>query len=120
MKKMICIALMALALLLANSLPVLARHGGHFRGGHFGVRLWFGPGWWGPYYPYYPYYAVPRAVVPPPPDTYIEPAPAPEGSNYWYFCQKPEGYYPYVKKCPGGWMRVVPSPPPAEGEEEEE
>jgi hypothetical protein len=31
---------------------------------------------------------------------------------YWYYCQNPQGYYPYVKQCPNGWMKVVPSPPP--------
>jgi hypothetical protein len=24
----------------------------------------------------------------------------------------PQGYYPYVKSCPGGWMRVVPDTVP--------
>jgi hypothetical protein len=33
--------------------------------------------------------------------------------SYWHFCQDPEGYYPYVKDCPGGWMTVVPSEPNA-------
>lgn len=34
-------------------------------------------------------------------------------SDYWYYCQNPEGYYPYVKSCPGGWMKVVPDTVPA-------
>ena len=33
-------------------------------------------------------------------------------SDYWYYCQNPQGYYPYVNSCPGGWMKVVPQPPP--------
>jgi hypothetical protein len=33
--------------------------------------------------------------------------------SYWHFCQNPEGYYPYVKDCPSGWMTVVPSKPNA-------
>jgi hypothetical protein len=28
-----------------------------------------------------------------------------------------KGYYPYMKKCPKGWMKVVPSPEPPDGEE---
>ena len=51
------------------------------------------------------------------PQVYIEPAPQQEEQNYWYFCKKPEGYYPYVKKCPEGWLKVIPSPvPPDKGE----
>ena len=34
-------------------------------------------------------------------------------TNYWHYCSNPEGYYPHIRKCPGGWMQVVPqlSPP---------
>lgn len=28
--------------------------------------------------------------------------------NAWHWCSKPEGYYPYVKKCLNDW---IPSPP---------
>jgi hypothetical protein len=47
----------------------------------------------------------------------VQPAPQPEEPNYWYYCHNPEGYYPYVKKCPSGWMKVVPSPPTTDQEE---
>jgi hypothetical protein len=30
--------------------------------------------------------------------------------NYWYYCEDPKGYYPYVTECPDGWMKVVPPP----------
>ncbi|MFA5923265.1 MAG: hypothetical protein WC856_18580 [Methylococcaceae bacterium] len=30
--------------------------------------------------------------------------------NYWYYCQDPEGYYPNVDECPDGWQQVVPQP----------
>jgi hypothetical protein len=30
---------------------------------------------------------------------------------YWYYCQNPQGYYPDVNNCPGGWMKVVPTTP---------
>jgi hypothetical protein len=92
--------------------------GGGFRhgGGHFG--LWFGPLWgpWDPffypYYPYYPYYAPPTVVVPQQPEEYILPAPQPQETGYWYYCRDARGYYPQVKRCPSGWMKVVPSPSP--------
>ncbi|HNB02360.1 MAG TPA: hypothetical protein PLK61_11190, partial [Nitrosomonas sp.] len=41
--------------------------------------------------------------------SYTRSAPAPR-TNYWHYCRNPEGYYPYVKKCPGGWLKVLPQP----------
>ena len=80
---------------------------GHFRGG-----IWIGPGWdpwWRPY-PYY--YSPPLIIERPSVDYYIQPPPEQrEEPAYWYYCRKPEGYYPYVKQCPDGWMKVVPTPP---------
>ena len=83
---------------------------------------WIGGGWWGPAYPYprySPYYYYPYAAYPyyaPAPTVIAEqPALSDPGQgeeNYWYYCENPQGYYPYVKSCPGGWMRVVPDPPP--------
>jgi hypothetical protein len=35
----------------------------------------------------------------------------PEGAASWYFCRESNGYYPYVKQCPGGWERVPARPP---------
>jgi hypothetical protein len=90
------------------------RGGGHFRGG-----VWIGPGWWWdpffyPYYPAYPYYSQPPVVIQQQPQEYILPESQPEAS-YWYYCSNPKGYYPYVKRCPGGWMKVVPNEgPPGE------
>jgi hypothetical protein len=123
MKKLICIVLAAMTLMLAGSLPSDAFRGGH-GGGHFGVGFavpFWGPGWWGPNYPYYPsyypYYAEPSVVYQQQPSTYIQQAPQDEKQNYWYFCRDPEGYYPYVKKCPKGWLRVVPSQTPEDVKE---
>jgi hypothetical protein len=31
---------------------------------------------------------------------------------YWYYCQNPQGYYPYIKSCPGGWIPVIPNVTP--------
>jgi hypothetical protein len=96
-------------------------HGGdgHHGGGDWRGGIWIGPGWggwgpwwWGPpYYPYYPYYPETPAVIQQQPPVYIQPE-----EQYWYFCQEPEGYYPYIKKCPGGWLKVIP---PAAPDEEE-
>ena len=87
--------------------------------GHGGVDVWVGPGWgwWGypyypyPYYPYYPDYSPPQEQY-----EYVEP----EEPAYWYFCQDPKGYYPYVKRCPKGWLKVIPTPAPKDEEDEEE
>lgn len=97
--------------------------GGHYHGGSsWRGSIWIGPGWggwapwWGsayypyryPYsYPYYPYYSEPPVVIQQQPPVYVQPE-----QQYWYYCQNPEGYYPYVKYCPGGWLKVVPSTPP--------
>jgi hypothetical protein len=118
--------------------PRYSHHGpGYYRGSRYyrgprysyGGNIWIGPGWWDPwrgypYYPYtyspypyyYPYYSAPPAIQRQQP-IYIEPAPEQEEQNYWYYCPKPEGYYPYIKKCPEGWLRVVPSPVPQDGGE---
>ncbi|MCB5185854.1 hypothetical protein LG201_11635 [Methylobacillus gramineus] len=115
------------------------RHGGGANIGFYfgpGYGSGFGPGpgyygpGWGPYYPR-PYYAVPTypyyppvivapAPAPVPPPVYIEQAPqeaAPvppassQAGSFWYHCNQPEGYYPYVKECPQGWQKVNPQPP---------
>jgi len=105
-------------------------HGHGFFGG-FGYGWWGYPYWWDypyypysyPYYPYYypyydPYYYGAYGEPPAPPQGV--PPPAESGQqqpSFWQFCQDPEGYYPYVKDCRAGWLRVVPpkpnTPPPA-------
>jgi hypothetical protein len=110
-------------------------HDGHGYGGwRGGFGIYLGPGWdpwwWGPYaYPapyYYPSYPSYQYYTPP---VVIQQAPVysqqvPEQQQevaYWYYCQDPPGYYPYVRQCPRGWTRVVPTPnatpsPPAEAQ----
>jgi hypothetical protein len=101
-------------------------HGGGGNWGHsggvvFGTSVFVGPGFWGPwwngpaypYYPYpyysYPYYGGVPPVVQQDPQVYIQqPEPQAQQANYWYYCQNPQGYYPQVQQCPGGWMTVVP------------
>ena len=109
--------------LLVQPAEVLGRYYGRYGFGWWGYPYGWGyPYWWGyPYYPYpypYPYYdpyyyggygqppVPPQGVTPPSQSGQQQP-------SYWYFCQNPEGYYPYVKNCPGGWMAVVPSKPNA-------
>jgi hypothetical protein len=102
-------------------------HGGYsdHRGGHIGIGVYLGPGWWGPawrgpypyydYYPYYPYpyYPVPIVVEQPSTEIFVQQATPAGESSYWYYCRESQGYYPDVDKCPGGWLKVVPpdSPP---------
>lgn len=86
-------------------------HHGHWGGGHGGVR--FGLYLGGPLLPsyppayYYPYGYPPPVVYPSPP-VYVAPPPPMPQPTYWYYCKSPPGYYPYVKECPQGWIRVVP------------
>jgi hypothetical protein len=105
-------------------------HGGYGHGGyghgHFGFGLYLGMPYSYPYYPYpydyYPYsYYPPVVAVPSQSPVYVEQGdaqlapqqvPAAQAGNYWYHCDQPEGYYPYIKECPGGWQRVSPTPPP--------
>jgi len=102
-------------------------HGGHVggHGGHVGFEFLFGVPYSYPYYPppyYYPYsYYPPVMAAPSQPPVYIEQGsaqPAPQQAPttpenyYWYHCDKPDGYYPYIKECLGGWQKVVPTPPP--------
>ena len=105
--------------------------------GGFYSPSFFGPGFFGsgyynyPGYPYsyryrypgayyYPrgYYSSPSVIAPSAPIIYIQ-REAPVTSqtqsvqtNYWYYCRNPEGYYPYIKQCPEGWLQVAPQPTP--------
>src|SRR5262249_46280687 len=72
------------------------------------VWLGLGPSW-GPSWPY----DDPPVVAAPPVAVYVEPSlsdPVPP-QYYWYYCENPQGYYPSVPQCPGGWRPVTPPPP---------
>ena len=104
--------------LFASAVAVEA-HGygyGYGHGGYYG-SIWIGPGWWGP--PYYPYYSQQPVVIQQqtPVYEYEQQAPAQQQPYYWYFCPDVNAYYPYAKTCPGGWKKVVPTPPPSGGKE---
>lgn len=91
---------------------------GYYGPGYYGYGGYgyggYGLGGYGYGYPFYnrPYYSYPPTViVPSTPPVYIQQVqPVQLQPNYWYYCQNPEGYYPYVKNCPGGWLQVAPQP----------
>ena len=127
------------ALALTTSGLAWADRGGHGHGGRGGARvgigLYLGPGYLGPgfgypmYRPAYPYsyyypepYPAPAVIaVPTEPPVYIErgnDTPGYSGGTtgqppqgYWYRCNQPDGYYPYITQCPGGWLQVPAQPP---------
>jgi hypothetical protein len=85
----------------------------HWRDPHvwWGPRIYIGPPVvWAPYpyYTYSPSYTYSPPVVVESPPVYIQQQPAAPTS--WYYCQEPQGYYPYVSECPGGWTPVAPTP----------
>jgi len=132
MKKIIYLFMAITVILLAGVLPVYAHGGGYYGGGHYhggghghvSGGIWIGGPWpwWGPYPYYYPYYypypsyyyAEPPVVMQQQYPAYEQEAPqVQEQPYYWYFCPDTKTYYPYVKQCPGGWLKVVPpSNPP--------
>lgn len=83
----------------------------------------YGPFWgdWDADYPWYPFddgwFAwSPPVVVERRPVVVQSLPPGPAPQSFWYVCQNPAGYYPYVTTCPGGWTPVPaapPAPPPA-------
>lgn len=96
---------------------------GSWHGWHYPAPYPYNPYAYSPYIAYPPYYypSYPNViVVPSAPSTYIEQNPPDYGQpaqpeqpapQDWYYCKKPDGYYPYVKRCPGGWQRVPAQPP---------
>jgi hypothetical protein len=121
--------------------PVWARGGGHYGGwggqhhggwGHhyggnyyggiglglgLGYGLGYGSGYGGSYYsPYYGGYPPAVVAVPVTPPVYIQqtpPQPTAQQypSGYWYYCNNPQGYYPYIKQCSSAWQPVNPTHP---------
>lgn len=115
MKRVIYLFVAIIVLLLAGVLPVSAHGGVYVRGG-----IWIGPvwPWWGPpYYPYPYYYSDPPVVMQQQPPVYDEQQAPQEQQYYWYFCPDSKTYYPYVKQCPSGWLKVVPTQSPPKGRE---
>ncbi|MGH8460393.1 MAG: hypothetical protein ACRESS_02185 [Stenotrophobium sp.] len=93
------------------------RVGGGWHGGYW-HRGWYGPryGWWWVVGPSWYYYDAP--IYPYPGYTVVQTAPSgPPPTQYWYRCEQPAGYYPYVAQCPGGWTAVPATPPPASAQQ---
>jgi hypothetical protein len=108
MKKLLWVAVLVACLAIGATAEARGPHA------RWGGAVWIGPGYWvGPGYWWgYPrYYVAPPVVVQQSAPVYIHPTPAPE-PQYWYYCEETRTYYPYVKQCPRGWMRVVPTEPP--------
>jgi hypothetical protein len=95
----------------------------------WGYYGFYDPFWPYPYYyPYgvglglsYGYYSAPPVVVESvgPPDEYLN-APPDGGTppeQFWYYCQDPAGFYPYVRMCNGEWEAVPAAPPGAPASE---
>jgi hypothetical protein len=85
----------------------LWRRGRWFHGPHAGRDGW----WWivGAVWYFYP------APIYPYPDPYLPPVvavPAPPPVQYYYYCPRPAGYYPYVAVCSVPWRAVPATPPP--------
>lgn len=79
-----------------------ARGPGYHRGGVVILRPW-------PTYRY-EYYSPPPVIIREQPSFYGQPQE--QEPYYWFYCQDPQGYYPYVRTCPGGWLKVVPETTP--------
>jgi hypothetical protein len=99
---------------------------GFYVGAPFVAYPYYRPYYYSPYY-YPPAYYPPVVVAPSAPPVYIEQGaqqappiqqqPAPQAApqqapaGWWYYCADPQGYYPYIQQCPGGWQQVSPQPP---------
>lgn len=95
-----------------------------WRGGFWGPHFYRGPSFsFGIYAPLYArppvYYAPPPVYYAPPPvvvqQGYVAPppvtaAPAEPNPGFWYYCNNPQGYYPYVQQCGTQWMTVPANP----------
>jgi hypothetical protein len=119
-KQLIAIITLFLITALATDDAFARRYRGHGWHGHgrVGVGIVVGsPFFWRPWhYPppyYYPHPVIIERRAPP---VYVEQSPPVESSpqtryaGYWYYCQSPGGYYPEVRECPRGWVKVPPRP----------
>jgi hypothetical protein len=75
-------------------------------------------GWWwlvGGFWYFYPQPIYPYPTYVPPAIVVQQAPPVPTGlppAQSWYYCDNPQGYYPYVASCNGPW-RAVPATPSA-------
>ena len=83
--------------------------------GFVGPAVGFGvyPFFWDPFWfpsPYPAYTYAPPVVIRPELQVYVQQPSAPATSTYWYYCVDAKAYYPYTQQCPGGWLKMVPTP----------
>jgi hypothetical protein len=100
-------ALLVLMVGLGGSVGSVDAWGGHrFGGPRVAIGIGVGP-LWVPYAA--PVVVSPPLVVTHAPSVVVPPAAPP---TFWYYCDNPQGYYPYVSQCPSGWRAVSPTPAP--------
>lgn len=110
----IWVVLLLMTLLWLSAVPAYAWHGWHGYRWH-GYRrphVFIAPRVVVPLGPLFSPYIYPPLVVAPAP-VYVRPSPpivVQPSPHYWYYCDHPQGYYPYVQHCPGGWRQVAPTP----------
>jgi len=130
----------AMTLPATSSIAREGRHGAHmpdFHGRDFGRfapgerHIWSGGrwahewhdsrfGWWwvlGDSWYFYPEPVYPYPTYVPPAIVAQQAPPTPSGlppTQDWYFCDNPQGYFPYVASCNSPWHAVPtqPLPPP--------
>ncbi|MGC2063744.1 MAG: hypothetical protein WA610_12260 [Thermodesulfovibrionales bacterium] len=141
------VALISIAVVLVPGGSVMAAgrgHGGGQGGGHWGGGWHGGWGWSGfgfgvaagallsyPYYSdayYYPYGYAPiyrsatEVIVRESAYThepgYYEPARRYGARDTWYYCKESRAYYPYVRRCAGGWEKVPAVPPSSDPDDD--
>ncbi len=82
------------------------QHGNWHHGRHHG-RL----GWWFVADDFWYFYDAPIYPYPGYVSYYYDDGYYGDQSDYyWYWCDDPEGYYPYVQECNGPWRPVAPTP----------
>jgi hypothetical protein len=93
------VMLMVLMVGLGGSVGCVDAWGGYrFGGPPVAIGIGLGPVWFPD--------AAPVVVTPAP--SVVGPPAAPP--TFWYYCDRPQGYYPYVAQCPSGWRAVAPTP----------
>jgi hypothetical protein len=75
----------------------------------FGVDPFFWDPFWFPS-PYPAYTYAPPLVIQPESQVYMQQPSSPAAPTYWYYCDDAKAYYPYTQQCPGGWLKVLPTP----------
>jgi hypothetical protein len=82
-----------------------------FVGPAFGFGVY--PFYWDPFWfpsPYPAYTYAPPLVIQPEAQVSEQQPSSPAAQTYWYYCADGKAYYPYTQQCPGGWIKVPPTP----------